>query len=136
MPSLDGRAQRGVVGGCLGRGSCMGARSNFRDSRASARCASATIPALGIISGVGVPLLREGRFDGGFYVTQASPRVWTPGEIALIAEVAILSWAAVARADALASLRDLNRALAGGSAERTPERARTRDVSQAVLGIA
>src|SRR3546814_18672907 len=73
----------------LRRGAIAGATLKFRDSRASARFADTTIPALGIISGVGVPLLREGRFDGGFYVTQASPRVWTPGAIALIEEVAI-----------------------------------------------
>ncbi|RIA37716.1 PAS domain S-box-containing protein [Hephaestia caeni] len=133
---LEGRAPLDVLGGDLRRGAIAGATLKFRDSRASARFAGTTIPALGIISGVGVPLLREGRFDGGFYVTQASPRVWTPGEIALIEEVAILSWDAVARADALASLRDLNRALAGEIEERTAERDRIWDVSQDMLGIA
>src|SRR3546814_12562580 len=88
------------------------------------------------MAGVGGRLRRWGLFEGGFYVTQASPRVWTPGEIALIEEVAILSWDAVARADALASLRDLNRALAGAIEERNPERDRNWEVRQAIQGIA
>src|SRR3546814_11912418 len=88
------------------------------------------------MAGVGGRLRRWGLFEGGFYVTQASPRVWTPGEIALIEEVAILSWDAVARADALASLRDLNRALAGEIEERTAERDRIWAVSQELRGIA
>src|SRR3546814_16559496 len=81
IPPLEGRAPLDVLGSDLRRGAIAGATLKFRDSRASARFADTTIPPLGIISGGGVPLLREGRFAGGFYVTQASPRVWPPGEI-------------------------------------------------------
>ncbi|MGG8999054.1 GAF domain-containing protein, partial [Escherichia coli] len=56
--------------------------------------------ALGLVgsrAGVTVPLLRSGEWQGGFYLSHAEPRNWTGNEIALIEEVAELSWDAVAR---------------------------------------
>src|SRR3546814_9206275 len=54
IPPLEGRAPLDVLGSDLRRGAIAGATLKFRDSRASARFADTTIPALGIISGVGV----------------------------------------------------------------------------------
>ncbi|MCM8729556.1 PAS domain-containing protein [Hephaestia sp. GCM10023244] len=136
VPPIEGRAPLAMLGSNLRSAALEGATLKFHDSRSSARFAGTMIPALKIVSGIGVPLLRDGRFDGGFYITQAQPRWWTPAEIALSEEVAILSWDSVARADALASLRDLNRALIGEVEDRTAERDRIWEVSQDMLGIA
>jgi len=64
-------------------------------------------------AGIGVPLVRGGQWNGSFYLSEPCPRTWTAEEIALVEEVAQLSWDAVARAEALAELRAHNRALAG-----------------------
>src|SRR3546814_17736751 len=84
IPPLEGRAPLDVLGSDLRRGAIAGPTLKFRDSRARARFADTTIPALGIIPGVGVPLLRAGRFHGGFSVPHASQRVGPPGELALM----------------------------------------------------
>lgn len=55
---------------------------------------------------VGVPLLRGGEWIASFYVNQATPREWTPEEVAFIEAIAEISWDAVERAGALAGLRD------------------------------
>jgi signal transduction histidine kinase len=64
-------------------------------------------------AGIGVPLVRDGRWNGSLYVTEPQPRCWSAEEVALVEEVAQLSWDAVARVEALAELRAHNRALAG-----------------------
>src|SRR3546814_15443659 len=48
IPPLEGRAPLDVLGSDLRRGAIAGATLKFRDSRASARFADTTIPALGI----------------------------------------------------------------------------------------
>lgn len=95
--------------------------------------------ALGLVgsrAGVTVPLLRSGEWQGGFYLSHAEPRNWTGNEIALIEEVAELSWDAVARVRAVERLRALNADLAGEVAARTAERDRLWEVSEDLLGIA
>ena len=53
---------------------------------------------------VGVPLVKDGHFVAGFAVHATTPRVWTPGEVSLVEDVAERSWAAVERARAEAAL--------------------------------
>ena len=53
-----------------------------------------------------VPLLREGRLINTLNVVSHTPRAWTPGEVALIEEVAVRTWDAVERARAEEALRE------------------------------
>ncbi|MDJ0275706.1 ATP-binding protein [Sphingomonas sp. 2R-10] len=55
-------------------------------------------------SGICVPLRRDGRLEGLLIVGHGEPRRWMPGEIALVQEVAEISWVTVQRADALLRL--------------------------------
>ncbi|MES1972432.1 MAG: PAS domain-containing protein [Pseudomonadota bacterium] len=99
------------------------------------RPADAALDVTGTVAGMSVPLVRDGRWQAGFYLSHAKARAWTPGEIALVEEVAQLAWDAVARVRATASLRAMNESLAGEVAERTAERDRIWEVSQDLLGI-
>src|SRR6185436_6631169 len=55
---------------------------------------------------VGVMLLKGGRLVAAFGANHATPRLWTPTEIALVHDVAERTWAAVERARAEAALRE------------------------------
>jgi len=55
-------------------------------------------------SGLCVPLLRDGRLEAILILNHGEPRYWTPGEVALVMEIAEISWVAVQRADALVRL--------------------------------
>ena len=55
-------------------------------------------------SGICVPLRRDGRLEGLLIIGHGDPRRWMPGEIALVQEVAEISWVTVQRADALLRL--------------------------------
>lgn len=55
-------------------------------------------------SGLCVPLLRDGRLEAILILGHGEPRRWTPGEVALVMEIAEISWVAVQRADALIRL--------------------------------
>jgi len=54
---------------------------------------------------IGIPLVKKGKFVAALAVHAAAPRDWKPEEIALTAEVAERTWAAVERARAEAALR-------------------------------
>ncbi|MDN5864440.1 MAG: PAS domain S-box protein [Gammaproteobacteria bacterium] len=60
---------------------------------------------LGIRAYLVIPLVKQGRFVGGIAATQAGPRNWASGAIAIAAEVAERTWAAVERARVEAALR-------------------------------
>ena len=55
---------------------------------------------------VGVMLLKGGRLLAAFGANNATPRLWTPTEVALVHDVAERTWAAVERARAEAALRE------------------------------
>ncbi len=61
--------------------------------------------ALGIVSCMGAPLIKEGGLVGALCVTAARPRLWTDGEVSLLRETGERIWAAVERARAEAALR-------------------------------
>ncbi|WP_345840385.1 PAS domain-containing protein [Sphingomonas oligophenolica] len=89
----------------------------------------------GTKAGVVVPFIRNGRWEAGFYLSHAEPRAWAPAEVALVEEIAQLSWDAVARVRATASLRAVNQSLAGEVARSTAERDRIWEVSRDLLGV-
>jgi len=55
---------------------------------------------------IGTTLVKNGRFLAAFGANNATPREWTPTEIALVRDVAERTWDAVERARAEASLRE------------------------------
>jgi PAS domain S-box-containing protein len=61
---------------------------------------------IGTRAHVSVPLIREGRYAGSFYVSQARPHRWAPADIALIEEVASRIWDAAQRGRAELKLRE------------------------------
>lgn len=54
---------------------------------------------------VAVPLIRDGRFRAALYVNAVSLRHWSPGDVALMEEVAARAWDALERARAEHELR-------------------------------
>lgn len=60
--------------------------------------------ALGIVAKLKVPLVKDGRLAAMLGVHQQAVREWTPGEVALVSEVAERTWVAVGRARAEAAL--------------------------------
>jgi PAS domain S-box-containing protein len=60
---------------------------------------------------IGTTLVKNGRFLAAFGANNATPREWTPTEIALVRDVAERTWDAVERARAEASLREREQGL-------------------------
>lgn len=58
----------------------------------------------GVLAGLCVPLMNDGRWQAGIYLHHAEVRHWTPTEISLVKEVAEMTWLAVERAEALLRL--------------------------------
>jgi PAS domain S-box-containing protein len=59
----------------------------------------------GARAGIASPMLRQGKWTSGFFVSSATTRHWTPEEIAIVEEIAETSWDNVERAQAEAALR-------------------------------
>lgn len=65
----------------------------------------------GLRATLAVPLMKKGRWIACLFVQQASPRMWTAEEEALLCEVAERTWAAVERARVEWALRESERRL-------------------------
>jgi PAS domain S-box-containing protein len=76
------------------------------DSRTDPLTADSRFGEIGIVSGIGAPIIRHGRWHAGFYVNHAEPRAWTDDEIRLVRAVADQTWDAIERARAEAALRE------------------------------
>lgn len=76
----------------------------FGDSRADADGALAPYADDGVLAGICVPLLTDGRWAAGIYLHQAAVRLWTEPEITLAKEIVQQTWLAMERAEALRSL--------------------------------
>ena len=61
--------------------------------------------ALGIRSGVGIPIIKEGHWVATFGVYQSTTRIWSQQEIELLQETAERTWTALERAHAQQALR-------------------------------
>ena len=64
----------------------------------------ASYAAMDVVAGVGVPLIKDGRWVASLGVHQATPRHWKPEGLDLIRETAERTWAAVERARTEAAL--------------------------------
>jgi PAS domain S-box-containing protein len=78
----------------------------FSDCRIDPRVDSERFLSIGTIACLGVPLLRDGRWEAGMYVHVDAVRTWLPEEISLSAEVAEITWDAVARSKAAMALAE------------------------------
>jgi len=70
---------------------------------------------------VSVPLVKDGALVAAMCVTGAAPRQWAEEEVALVAETAERTWAALERGRAEAALREAHATLERRVAERTAE---------------
>lgn len=136
LPPLIGSVPSASFGVELGEVIRAGRTLVFSAPTDALRPSDAALDATGSRAGISVPLVRDGRWEAGFYLSHAEPRAWTPGEIALVEETAQLCWDAVARVRATAGLRAMNESLVGEVVARTAERDRIWEVSQDLLGVA
>ena len=83
-----------------------------RESSALSPAARAHAKALGLQSGIAVPLVREGRIVAVLSALHHRPRRWTRDEVELCEELAQRVWATVTRAQAEAALKERERAQA------------------------
>jgi PAS domain S-box-containing protein len=135
LPPLIGDVPTAVFGDRLGAAIRNGQTLAFAGPDDPQAPDAVALDATGSHAEVTVPLIRDGRWEGGFYLSNAGPRAWTSGEIALVEEVAQLTWDAVARVRATAALRALNANLLHEVANRTAERDRIWEVSNDLLAI-
>ena len=136
LPPLTGTTPSAVFGKIIGKTVQRGNTLVFNAPDDPAAPPPAVLGAIGTKAGLSVPLVRGGALQGALYVSHAEPRAWTRGEIALVEEVAELSWDAVARVRAVTELRALNADLARKVAARTAERDQLWEFSTDLLGIA
>ena len=93
---------------CAGSGQIIILDDAGTDPRLS-EAERASYAAMETASGIGVPLIKDGRWVAGLGVHQNTPRQWTPEEIDLVRETAERTWAAVERARAEGALRESER---------------------------
>ena len=108
MPSLKGRHLFAGFGPDFVAAYRAGQTVMVEDALADARAAGAEAAyeaAGGVRAGIGLPLLKGGRFVAAIYVQQLDPRRWTAEDETLVRDVAERTWAAVERARAEAALR-------------------------------
>jgi PAS domain S-box-containing protein len=80
--------------------------SDTRSDQYNSSADAVNFEAIGVRAGIGVPLVKDGRFMMALVVQMNTPRNWTKTEVALVEETAERTWAAVERAKAEAALRD------------------------------
>jgi signal transduction histidine kinase/CheY-like chemotaxis protein/PAS domain-containing protein len=105
LPPLKGRLPMTVVGARYLAAMREGRTVGIADTAIDPIAEGGPYPATRTRAAVGAPILRAGRWIASLYVNQAVPRAWTPREIALVREVADLTWDAIERAEAVAELR-------------------------------
>ncbi len=85
----------------LRRGAALGVADVAQDPLT----AGSMFAGIGARAVIGAPIIRAGRWHAAMYVNQGTVRDWTDAEVALVREVADLTWDAVERAEARAALQ-------------------------------
>jgi signal transduction histidine kinase/CheY-like chemotaxis protein len=106
LPLLSGILPFGEFGQEAEEHRSQGKILAFTDSRHDLAGRVHRFSELGVLSGVEVPLLSNGRWYAGFFVHSAMVRAWSAADISFIREVAELAWLAVERAEAYVRLGD------------------------------
>ena len=108
IPSMAGRHPVAAFGSGKLTDYHAGKARVVRDTGADAHNSpsdTANFAAVHVRAGIGVPLVKDGRFVANLVVHMNAPRNWTAEEVALVEETAERTWAAVERARAEAALR-------------------------------
>jgi len=106
---LVGRGPSGAFGAALRDAYRRGETVVVNDVSSDPRFTEAervSMHAKQIAAFIGATLVKNGRFLAAFGANNATPRAWTPTEIALVRDVAERTWDAVERTRAEASLRE------------------------------
>ncbi|WP_216599926.1 ATP-binding protein [Sphingomonas sp. AP4-R1] len=106
LPNLSGESASGHLGERLEKARRTGQLTSFGDSRHDPLEGLVELSGSGILAAVDVPISRAGSVIGGFYIAHGEVRLWTENELALVREVAELTWLAVERAEAIIRLED------------------------------
>ena len=109
MPDITGRYPLGNFG-AISDELAMGHTVVIDDARTDARTNVPQVKqryeTLGIMSGLVIPIIEQGRYAGGVFVQDADPRIWSRADV-LMAEAATRRlWAALKRLRADAALRN------------------------------
>jgi PAS domain S-box-containing protein len=119
VPSIAGRYRVGDFGAWLLEDYQAGRSVFVADTETDPRIDApmrAAYAAAGVRAWASAPLLKDGRLKAVFGVNHATPRAWTPDDIAMLEETAERAWAAVERAAAEAEAKrshDLLRTVLG-----------------------
>jgi len=106
MTPLQGEQPADDFGRRIDAARHTGAMLSFSDSRHDPEGGLEPLADRGVLAGVCLPLQTNDRWYAGLYVHSGAVRPWSTAEIALIREVAGLTWLAVDRAEALLRLED------------------------------
>jgi PAS domain S-box-containing protein len=109
VPSLVGQGPVGTFGAALRDAYRRGEVVAVQDVRTDPRFTESERAAFHerqMAAFIGVTLIKGGRLVAAFGVNHATPRLWTPSEIALVRDVAERTWEAVERARAERALRE------------------------------
>lgn len=101
----------GTIPSCRFRGGSAaegraGHTLSIADLRRDPRTADTAFTGSGEHAGIGVPIVRRGKWQAGLFVDHASVRGWTADEVALAHDVAEQTWDAVERGRAETALRE------------------------------
>jgi PAS domain S-box-containing protein len=109
VPPLAGQGPTGTFGAALRDAYRRGETVVVNDISADPRLTEperAAMQARQMAAFIGVTLVKNGRLVAAFGANNATPRLWTPAEIALVSDVAERTWEAVERARTEAALRE------------------------------
>ncbi len=104
LPPLNGEREMRAYGTSVEQYLREGETLVIRDSRSEADGDWAIVANAGVRAAISVALAQENQLPAGLYVNCRAARDWTPDEIALVQEVAELTWLAVERAEAMQRL--------------------------------
>lgn len=105
LPPITGVIPAGALGEPVRDQYAVGKTVVIRDAATDAVHADTPLARLSP-AGIGVPLLRGGRWVASLFVSQAEPRDWSNEQIALIEGVGEIAWDAVERVEATAALSE------------------------------
>ncbi|MET0245724.1 MAG: ATP-binding protein [Sphingomonas sp.] len=105
MEPLSGEHDVDFCGDRVARAWDSGIAFSYSDAQNDPLGGLGSIAALGVRSGLSVPILRAGRFHSAFFLHSEQVREWSEGDIALVREVGELTMLAVERSEAMIRLQ-------------------------------
>ncbi|HLL78804.1 MAG TPA: PAS domain S-box protein, partial [Ktedonobacteraceae bacterium] len=109
LEPLSGTRAATGIGARLLAGLQIGRTLDIADAASDPLAADSIFGAMNARAFIVAPIVRSGRWQAGFYVSQVEARRWTDDEIALVRDVADQTWDAVERARFQAALAESER---------------------------